>query len=77
MKNYYHLLMETPDGNLSRGMRQLNGLYTGTIRTKGISKLGLFYRADTKRSWWIKSTIYLKRDSRIYWPALYYSEQSD
>ena len=38
MNNHYHLLIETPDGNLSRGMRQLNGLYTGTIRTKGISK---------------------------------------
>ena len=28
MKNHYHLLIETPDGNLSRGMRQLNGVYT-------------------------------------------------
>jgi REP element-mobilizing transposase RayT len=28
MKNHYHLLIETPDGNLSRGMRQLNGIYT-------------------------------------------------
>ena len=28
MNNHYHLLMETPYGNLSRGMRQLNGLYT-------------------------------------------------
>jgi len=28
MNNHYHLLIETPDGNLSRGMRQLNGLYT-------------------------------------------------
>lgn len=28
MSNHYHLLMETPDGNLSRGMRQLNGVYT-------------------------------------------------
>jgi len=28
MNHHYHLLMETPDGNLSRGMRQLNGLYT-------------------------------------------------
>ncbi len=28
MSNHYHLLVETPDGNLSRGMRQLNGLYT-------------------------------------------------
>ena len=28
MTNHYHLLLETPDGNLSRGMRQLNGVYT-------------------------------------------------
>jgi len=28
MTNHYHLLVETPDGNLSRGMRQFNGQYT-------------------------------------------------
>jgi REP element-mobilizing transposase RayT len=28
MDNHYHILIETPDGNLSRGMRQLNGVYT-------------------------------------------------
>jgi putative transposase len=28
MDNHYHLVVETPEGNLSRGMRQLNGLYT-------------------------------------------------
>lgn len=28
MDNYYHLLLETPEANLARGMRQLNGLYT-------------------------------------------------
>src|SRR5258706_8306926 len=28
MDNHYHLLIETPDPNLSKGMRQLNGLYT-------------------------------------------------
>ncbi|HUX92011.1 MAG TPA: transposase [Gallionellaceae bacterium] len=28
MDNHYHLLIETPHGNLSRGMRQLNGVYT-------------------------------------------------
>ncbi len=28
MDNHYHLLIQTPDGNLSRGMRQLNGVYT-------------------------------------------------
>lgn len=28
MDNHYHLLIQTPDGNLSKGMRQLNGIYT-------------------------------------------------
>lgn len=28
MNNHYHLLIETPKANLSRGMRQLNGVYT-------------------------------------------------
>jgi REP element-mobilizing transposase RayT len=28
MGNHYHLVIETPDANLSAGMRQLNGVYT-------------------------------------------------
>jgi len=28
MSNHYHLMIETPQANLSRGMRQLNGMYT-------------------------------------------------
>ena len=28
MGNHYHLLIETRAGNLSQGMRQLNGVYT-------------------------------------------------
>lgn len=28
MDNHYHLVLETPEGNLSRGMRHLNGVYT-------------------------------------------------
>lgn len=28
MDNHYHLVIETPEGNLSKGMRQLNGVYT-------------------------------------------------
>lgn len=31
MGNHYHLLIETPEPNLSRGMRQLNGVYTQEI----------------------------------------------
>jgi hypothetical protein len=28
MDNHYHLILETPDGNLGPGMRQLNGVYS-------------------------------------------------
>src|SRR3989338_11246660 len=28
MDNHYHLLIETPEGNLSKGMHDLNGSYT-------------------------------------------------
>ena len=28
MSNHYHLMIGTPDGNLSKGMRHLNGVYT-------------------------------------------------
>ena len=34
MSNHYHLLIETPDGNLSKGMRQLNGVYTQRFNRK-------------------------------------------
>jgi len=28
MSNHYHVVVETPEGNLAKGMRQLNGVYT-------------------------------------------------
>lgn len=31
MTNHYHFVVETPEGNLARGMRQLNGVYTQFI----------------------------------------------
>ena len=34
MSNHYHLLIETPDGNLSAGMRQLNGCYTQQVNRR-------------------------------------------
>lgn len=34
MDNHYHLLVETPDGNLSKGMRQLNGVFTQSMNRK-------------------------------------------
>jgi REP element-mobilizing transposase RayT len=37
MGNHYHLLVETPKANLSRGMRQLNGVYTQRFNTRHAS----------------------------------------
>jgi len=34
MDNHYHLLIETPDANLSKGMRQLNGVFTQSFNRK-------------------------------------------
>lgn len=34
MGNHYHLLMETPEGNLSQIMRHINGAYTNYFNTK-------------------------------------------
>jgi hypothetical protein len=34
MENHYHLIIETPEGNLSRGMRQLNGVYTQSFNRR-------------------------------------------
>jgi len=34
MSNHYHLIIETLDANLSKGMRQLNGVYTQTTNRR-------------------------------------------
>ncbi|MFN0037949.1 MAG: REP-associated tyrosine transposase [Burkholderiales bacterium] len=34
MTNHYHLVIETPEGNLSAGMRQLNGVYTQKVNSR-------------------------------------------
>ncbi|MDA8083700.1 MAG: transposase [Nitrospiraceae bacterium] len=34
MSNHYHLVIETPDANISKGMRQLNGIYTQRFNRK-------------------------------------------
>ncbi|GAB1233764.1 hypothetical protein UT5_01570 [Ferrigenium sp. UT5] len=34
MDNHYHLLLETPDSNLAKGMRHLNGVYTQRFNRK-------------------------------------------
>ena len=34
MSNHYHIVVETAEGNLARGMRQLNGVYTQMINRR-------------------------------------------
>lgn len=47
MDNHYHLLVRTPDGNLSKGMRQLNGVYTQTYNRRH-NKTGHLFRGRYK-----------------------------
>ena len=44
---HYHLLVETPDGNLSKGMRQLNGVYTQKYNRSN-SKVGHVFQGRFK-----------------------------
>ena len=66
MNNHDYLLIELPYGNLSRGMRQLNDLYTPNDLIKGKSKLAIFSRADPERFYWIRITICLPFVGRWY-----------
>ncbi|WGV98263.1 transposase [Vibrio sp. YMD68] len=47
MTNHYHLLIETPEGNLSKGMRQLNGVYTQRFNRKH-HRVGHLYQGRYK-----------------------------
>lgn len=47
MSNHYHLVIETPEGNLSQGMRQLNGVYTQYINHTH-SKMGHVFQGRYK-----------------------------
>ena len=47
MDNHYHLLVETPESNLSLGMRQLNGVYTQRFNRKH-SRVGHVYQGRFK-----------------------------
>jgi putative transposase len=57
MNNHYHLVVETPDGNLSKGMRQLNGVYTQAFN-KRHRKTGHVFQGRYK-------AILLQRESHL------------
>jgi REP element-mobilizing transposase RayT len=47
MSNHYHLLLQTPDGNLSRCMRHINGIYTQYFN-RNYKKDGSLFRGRYK-----------------------------
>ena len=47
MTNHYHVVLETVEGNLSQGMRQLNGVYTQYIN-RGYSRVGHVFQGRYK-----------------------------
>lgn len=47
MSNHYHLLIQTPDSNLSRGMRHVNGVYTQRFN-RAHKKEGQLFRGRYK-----------------------------
>ncbi len=48
--NHYLLLVETPDANLSKGMRQLNGVYTQRFRNQVFLRSKAFAEAMLRRA---------------------------
>jgi REP element-mobilizing transposase RayT len=55
MDNHYHLLIETPEPNLSRGMRRLNQVYTQAYNRRhgwvGHALQGRFKSIPALRAW--------------------------
>lgn len=47
MDNHYHIIVETVEGNLSKGMRQLNGVYTQTFN-RAHNRVGHVYQGRYK-----------------------------
>lgn len=47
MDNHYHIVVETIDGNLSKGMRQLNGVYTQAFNRRH-DRVGHVYQGRYK-----------------------------
>ena len=56
MTNHYPIVIETPEANLARGMRQLNGVYTQYVN-RAHARVGHVFQGATRRSWSRKTAI--------------------
>jgi Transposase IS200 like len=56
MTNHYHLLLETPEANLSRGIGGLQNAFTRRINTR-FGSGGMCSESATNRFWWSGKTV--------------------
>lgn len=67
MGNHYHLMLRTPEGNLQRIMRHINGLYTQFFN-RSVRKDGPLFRGRYKailveaQSYWLQLSRYIHRN---------------
>ena len=57
MDNHYHLLVEIPEQNLSKGTQYLNGIYTRNDSISSTAALDTFFKVATKQYWCKKNRI--------------------
>ena len=60
MNNHYHLLLETPEGNLSQVMQHVNGAYTNYFNTKRKRSGHLFQGSFTSGTTQFRRCSYFK-----------------
>jgi putative transposase len=73
MDNHYHLVVETPDANLSQGMRQLNRVYTQAYNRRH-RRVGHCFKGGSKGSWYRRKAIFSK--SVVMWYSIRWRQAS-
>jgi putative transposase len=64
MDNHYHFVVETAEGNLSKGIRQLNGVYTQYFNRQ-YNRVGHVFQGRYKAILVEKETYLLKLRARV------------
>ena len=60
MPNHYHMLIQTPGANISRGMRHLNGVYTQRYNSRHRCD-GQLFRSATNPFWLVRTVTCCRR----------------
>jgi REP element-mobilizing transposase RayT len=58
MPNHYHMLIKTPDANISRTMRHVSGVYTQCFNRRHHIMMVSFFVAGTNPFWSMTTVIF-------------------